>query len=132
MESFIFCAVHIVLSSMLYFVFSRIKDKFPPKAQIFFVVQKFTTNFVRDNRVWPTFDQVSYRNFYLSSDIFWCSNVYLKTLSGTLWFDPYFPCKRSFSRFQPKAHIFLEFKNLFKKLYQGQHGLTYIVLSRIL
>ena len=61
--------------------------------------------------------------------------VFKRLFKNFIWYImvwPIFPLQRSFSRFQPKAHIFLEFKNLFKKLYQGQYGLTYIVLSRIL
>ena len=36
------------------------------------------------------------------------------------------------NKFPPKAHIFMEFKNLFKKLYQGQYSLAHIFITRIL
>ena len=86
--------VNIVISRILYIVFSRIQHKLPPKAQIFFGVQKFIKNVIRDNRIWPILSfQGCYRNFHLNSDIFCSSNNYLKTVSGTLQFDQYCPSK---------------------------------------
>ena len=110
---------NIVLSRIFYIVFSRIQDKFSPKARTFFGVQKFIKNFIRDNRIWPILSfQGSYRNFHLSSDICCCSNIYLKTVSDTLWFYPYCPSK-DLIQISTKSSYFHGVQKFIQKIVSG-------------
>ena len=131
---------HIVLSRILYVVLSRIWCKFPSKAFIYFGFQKFSRKIIsgtkRINFVILSF-QVSYRNFQLTSYIFWCFFfqsgyflVFKRSLKNCIWNITGWPIL-SFqgSNFRLKQIHFLVFKSLFKKLYQGRCSKDFIEIS---
>ena len=96
----------------IYFVFSRIKYKFPPEAQI-------CSNCIRDNTVWPKLSfWGSYRNFHLSSDIFKCSNGF-KKLYLVHYGLTYIALPKILYKFPLKVHIFWSSKIYSKNCIRG-------------
>ena len=101
----------------------RILYKFPPKQ---FVGQCSLTHIVHSRILCKFPPKLVFK--YLSKNCIW---------DITVWSILSFHRSFSYTNFQQKllfffVIFFLMFKNLFKKFYQGQYGLTHIVFSRIL
>ena len=104
----------------------------------------------RANRVWPILSfQGSYTSlfegsntdFHLTSYISWCSQTFNKKpiknclWDNVVWLILSFQGLCSYTNFHQKLFfffLFLMFKNLFKRFYQIEYGLTHIVFSMIL
>ena len=103
------------------------------KARLFLVFKSLLKKCITI-KVWPILSlQRAYGNFHWSSYIVGVQ-TFIKKLD--LWHyhltHILLSFQGSYYKFPPKAHMFLMFKNSFKKLYQGLYGLTHTVPSRIL
>ena len=82
---------------------------------MYFLVFKYLfKNFLWINTVWP---MLSFQRLYINFHRSWCSNVYEKTASRTLQFDPYFPLKDLIViPISTKSYFFLFKKNCIRDI----------------